>query len=188
MAVIYVDMDGTLCNTVQHFFNYCSKKMNTKCEYKKEYAYTDSFVLLVQKYFKGSEKLGSILKNKCYNDVDFWSTIPPMPNAVENFKYLIEKGNEVYIATSTFNTKSEAVLVGKLRWIKKYLPFFDVGNISYLHFKYKLIGDYMIEDSIFEMERFLGKTIAINWPYNQEYKAYLRVNGWDDIGKHFGKK
>lgn len=130
------------------------------------------------------EELAVYIRNKLFQDVSYWESIPLMPKAAEILEKLCKR-HDVFIATSVFLANSEPCMIGKPRWIKKYLPFFDIQKLIYTHFKYNLRGDCIIEDVISQVLPFRGMKIIMSYPYNLYNDTYenqiIRVENWEQI-------
>ena len=89
--------------------------------------------------------------------------------------------HDVYIVTAyTADT-----CVDKVRWVQKYLPFFDIKNIVFCNNKSLFNADALIDDAPHNLESFPNTTICFDMPYNKEVKSNYRAFSWIDINNIF---
>tara|TARA_Y100000310_G_scaffold342237_1_gene444462 strand:+ start:945 stop:1526 length:582 start_codon:yes stop_codon:yes gene_type:complete len=121
-----------------------------------------------------------------FNTQDYWETIPFEENAYDVFKWMYENF-DVYIATSAFLSEADECILGKVRFIENTMPWFDMKKLIYSHAKYNLKGDYIIEDVPDQIQKFGGKKIIFDRPYNRWYeeKDAIRVTNWWEIKSIF---
>jgi 5'(3')-deoxyribonucleotidase len=113
----------------------------------------------------------------------FWEHIPLWKDAAKVVALLIEQ-HEVYILTKPWVNYEKSILE-KMSWIRQYLPFFNTEHVIFTGQKHLLKGDYIIDDAPQYLELPGLKTIAMDYPYNKQYKVDLRVKTWEQIGKYF---
>lgn len=175
-------MDNTLLATYKGAVLYAEKITGKKLHMlKPEELETDSTIQWLRS--AGLEEDEAIdTRIKLFNSVEYWENIPFEKDALSVFKYLYDN-HEVYISTSAFLSDSEACYVGKVRWVKKNLPFFNLRRLIYTHAKYNLVGDYIIEDIPSQTVMFKGTPIIFDRPYNRSFPSRLnyRVNSWKEI-------
>jgi 5'(3')-deoxyribonucleotidase len=182
---IFIDMDNTLVDTLNGSLIYVEKIIEKKLP-RLDHREVESDLTNVWLELAGIDKdKAAELRLRIFHDAFFWETLPFYDfHAYGVFKRLYEK-HDVYIATSVFKTNSEECYVGKVRWIKRNLPWFDVSKIIYSHQKYLLRGDVMIEDSLSQLELFQGNRIVMNAGWNTTYKisSYKSffANNWVDV-------
>ena len=91
------------------------------------------------------------------------------------------ENHDVYIVTAyTANT-----CVDKVRWVQKYLPFFDINKIVFCNNKSLFKADVLIDDAPHNLESFPNTTICFDMPYNREVKSNWRAFSWLDINNIF---
>lgn len=191
MKNIYIDMDNTLCKTHEHFkFFLYTKGFITKDEYLDgRQIDTESYVEFIMKYGFSKEE-AEYIKFHIYGMRDFWETIPAHDGAlyvVSNlFNNKLKCGYDIFIATSVFNTKSEACYCGKISWIKERMPYFSTLNVIYTHYKYNLKGFLLFEDLPQQLAGFDGLQVLFRKPYNESYKeeADYVVDDWYQFGNY----
>ena len=107
-----------------------------------------------------SRQIYSILN---YNN--FWEDIKPVKDAYKYLKMLIEKGHQIYVATSSypnsFFIKTEYCLF-------KLYDFLTPENLICIHNKALLDGDMLFDDYHENLRNFKGLKILKDAPYNQD--------------------
>ena len=77
--------------------------------------------------------------------IDVILELPPKGDSIYYMEKWIEEGHEVYIITNTVDTRSQGL---KQRWIKKYIPYFDLSKIVFIKDKHIVRGDIFVDDCI----------------------------------------
>ena len=112
----------------------------------------------------------------------FWNGVEPMPGATEAVKYLIDKGHEVYVVTSSFyralHEKMENMLF-------KHFPFLDWEHVIVANNKQMILGDVLIDDGIHNLLDGQYIKILFDAPWNRNVEAaklgVYRARDWDTI-------
>jgi 5'(3')-deoxyribonucleotidase len=188
---IYVDMDNTLLATFEGARIYATKKgiyggaahrdtdiVLSKPDDSAIHTYSTTAYL---EACGMTHNEAVLLRQYLFHCTEYWETLPFMPGAKDIFHWMCDKHN-VYIATSAFLSEADECILGKVRWIEKNIPWFDMKNLIYSHAKYRLSGDIFIEDVWSQIETFKGVRILMDQPYNRDATPDLRVHSWDDIG------
>jgi len=178
--ILFIDMDNVTVDYYTQFAKYVKEITGILFKYKLNELTSFTCMKWLKEYFL--EEKAVQVKEKIFNDIKFWTTMEPMPDAIEIIKLLENKYN-VYISTSAFVSNSNSCVLGKIEWVKKHLPFIDIAKLIYCHHKYLLKGDYIIDDLPRVVEKFTGKIIIMDYPYNRFYKADYRVKNWKEIGE-----
>jgi len=184
--IIYIDMDNTLCDTYKGVERWANEKFHKNIIMDKEKFTSNSSVSWMVSAGISKKEAIRIRANFFHNET-YWSDwIPIAVDAREVMEYLCKK-HEVHIATSVFLAETPACMVGKVEWLKRNLPFYDIRNTIYTHFKYNLIGDILIDDVLTQLisehgEEFPGLKITIDYPYNRTNNKYIkRAKNWKEI-------
>jgi len=127
------------------------------------------------------------VKPECGNKIfdillskDFFSNLGMQSGADEVMERLC-KEHDVYIVTAYTVT----TCIDKVKWIRKYLPFFDIKNVVFCNDKNLINADVLIDDAPHNLESFQNTTICFDMPYNKEAKCDYRAFSWDDINNIF---
>ena len=102
---IYLDLDEVICKLLD--------------KYDKNLKPNDIKTYSLSQYI--GEKGIKILKQP-----GFFRMLEPIEGAIETIEKLVNDGNEVFIISSPMNEYS---VFEKYKWVKEYLPFFDIKNL-----------------------------------------------------------
>jgi 5'(3')-deoxyribonucleotidase len=72
---------------------------------------------------------------------------------------------------------------GKLEWLRKHIPSFDLNNFIATKRKELVQADILFDDSVDNLRKFnaAGKTaVAFDRPWNQDWEG-PRVKNWDEL-------
>jgi len=185
--IVFVDMDMTLVNFYNHFMKYAKLYIRHRQDFDIHKEITNIHDLKTCSCTSWVESLG-IERNmawdiRCevFNSLIFWTSMSFLnENTYEIFMDLCNR-HDVYISTSAFDSNSFSCIEGKVKWVDKYLPFFDRTRLIYCHHKELLKGDIIIDDYVSVLEKFNGTTIAMDYPYNNKVKTDYKVRNWSDI-------
>jgi 5'(3')-deoxyribonucleotidase len=169
---IGIDLDCTLNNLLDVWLERYNKDYNDNLKDPKVWVMTD------------------IVKPECGNKIydylhepGFFYKLGIQDGAAEVMKWLCEKF-EVYIVTAYFPD----VCYDKVRWVQKYLPFFDIKNVIFCNNKGLLNLDYLVDDGGHNIEAFQQTGIILDCPYNRyldDKKYPNRVSNWKEIKELF---
>lgn len=115
----------------------------------------------------------------CMREPSFFANLDPIHGALEGMKQLHDDGHEVIIA-SKVPLNAGIGFYGKVEWIRKNLPWFDLNNFVGVQRKTLLKGDVLLDDSPNNVKLFqdTGRQVVIfNRPWNQNIPG-LRANSW----------
>lgn len=117
-------------------------------------------------------------------DEAFWLTVEPMPGAVEGVKYLIDRGHEVYIVTSS---KCDEI-AGKMKnHLFRCFPYISWDQVVVTSRKQLLKADVLIDDGPHNLEGGDFIKILMDAPHNRKYDerahGMTRVYSWEEIIK-----
>ena len=186
---IYIDMDNTLLDTFEGARIFAQKTISGGEQHKsadiilKEPPEGTIHTYSTTAYFEAcgmTHNEAVLMRQYLFHSTEYWRTLPFMPKAYEVFKMLYDN-HDVYIATSAFLSEADECILGKERFIEEQLPWFDMSRLIYSHAKYKLKGDFFIEDVWAQIEQFDGTRIIMDRPYNRDCNPDYRVYGWDEI-------
>lgn len=109
-----------------------------------------------------------------------YGDLEPMEGAIEAYRYTVERGHIVHIATSPWWTNKKC-LQDKSDWVEKYLGDDARRRMVLTGDKTMLRADYLIDDkpSIKGEYEPVWEQIIFDQPYNQEVVGE-RLMAWDD--------
>lgn len=113
-------------------------------------------------------------------DEEFWANIDPMEGALEAAEALHHDGFDVIVVTAPSGPRSAA---GKLRALKKHLPWLDSKAIFLAHQKYRIYADFLVDDAPAnaQAQRLYQphcKVVGVEWPWNAGQREL-----WDCLAK-----
>lgn len=118
------------------------------------------------------------------DDASFWDTVPPIDGAPEAVKWMIERGHDVYIVTSTPHRSVEAKME---RVLFRYFPFISWDHVIVTSRKQLLKADVMIDDGYHNLVGGAYEKILVDAPYNrmmdEKKDGMIRVRNWGEIEK-----
>lgn len=173
MSRIAIDFDQTLFGTLEKVLEIYNKNNNTNIELSQ-----------ITKY-----NLYDCLPEAIANDIialfvdkSIYNNLMPYKSAVRAVKTLVERGHEVYVATSTDVRNME----WKETLLQKYFPFVPKDNLIRIHNKALLNVDIMIEDKLDNLTQTFADRICFSQPWNQsEEKDYAygiyRMYHWGEL-------
>ena len=117
----------------------------------------------------------------CLSDAEFWKRVQPVKGAYEYLKKLVDEGNEIYVATSSyplsFWVKTEYCLF-------KHFDFLTPQNVICINNKALLKGDLLFDDYHENLRRFRGIKVLRDKPYNRDCDEscfHFRINDWEEL-------
>ena len=140
------------------------------------------------------KKVYDIIQNE-----DLFANLSPMPNAIESIERLVNNSRlDTYIVTAYSGNGDMAK--GKIRWIKKNMPFFDTEYVILCKPKHLVYGNVLLDDAVknltswFEAQQSLGNDdvhpIAMAASHNEdadkEHSIDARVSGWTEFMDYLG--
>lgn len=121
----------------------------------------------------------------------FWQGLDPIEGAVEGMRTLIEQGHDVLIVTAVPKCAPVAY-EGKMAWIRRHLPFFDLENFITMKRKDLVDADILIDDGEHNLDAFSSKdpdhhwAIAFDRPWNRKAGTCYRANDWNEVIERVG--
>jgi 5'(3')-deoxyribonucleotidase len=167
LKLLFIDIDNTIGNLISHYLKEYNKQFNasfniTHPETFNTYSFPEYTKFESSSYEEELEKM-----YKIFNTENFWKTIPLIDYADEVIKEL-NNIYDIYLLTSP-SFKSPYFFNERLNWVEEKLPFFDYHKIIFCEnkgmFKTRSI---LIDDMPKNLTAFRGKTIKINYRYNQQ--------------------
>lgn len=176
---ILVDMDQVLALWVEKILQWYNEdyKTNFTRDDVKEYWATEK-ILGPQ----GRDFLRSAMRYP-----DFYQELDEVPGAVEGMKALLARGHEVIIVTAAPRAAALS-FHGKLVWLRKHMPFFNLKNVVVTERKELVQGDILLDDGPHNIEAFekanrYSRAIIFDCPWNRHMSdaTYWRVRDWPDF-------
>ena len=173
MLKIALDFDETLFPTMERVIEIYNRRHNANIELESitEYNLYENFAADV------ADELISLFVDK-----NVYDNLQPYKGAIRTIKTLVERGCEVYVATSTD--------VRNLEWkeqlLQKHFPFIPKDNLIRINNKSLLNVDVLIDDRMDNLISIFADRICFNQSWNQDddadyaYSIY-RIHNWGDV-------
>jgi 5'(3')-deoxyribonucleotidase len=122
----------------------------------------------------------------CNRDPIFYYDLKPVQGALSGLMYLVGRPNmEVMIATAA-PLDAPASFHGKVAWMEKHLPQFDMKRFVCIQKKSLLDADILIDDALHNVEDWVAsdpkrKALLYDAPWNKElprHSRITRIKGW----------
>lgn len=124
---------------------------------------------------------GDFLRS-CMRYPELYRDLEPVEGALYGMKRLKELGHDVVIATAVPRCAGIAYH-GKLEWIRRNMPWFDLKNFIAIQRKDLLVGDILLDDGPHNIEAW-NKTgrasVIFDAPWNRDLLG-LRVKHWNEF-------
>jgi 5'(3')-deoxyribonucleotidase len=182
--IIICDVDGVLNDWAEHFID-SIEHLGFDFDHQGYKTYD------IESYILGlSKKEQSVLMASIMENLHWWDTLEPLPDAYEVTKSLYTNPSvDFYIATAPWNDTDSKYKIQKLRWMKKHFNFIPQNKIVFNRKKWELPGDLIIEDKPETLIKCADTklTICHNQPYNRETPADYHFDSWSELSKVFKK-
>jgi 5'-nucleotidase len=175
--IIHIDMDNTLNDFTGGFVKKVNEFTGLNISLPKE----SQIYYEMHKNIPQLNGEGEALREKIFTSPGFWEILDPLPDAVEVMKLLCQK-YETYILTAAWPTDDDCY-IEKTRWIRNWLPFFNLRNLITTWNKSLIKGDVLVDDAPTFLESYNAETIAYDFPYNRNVKVTYRAQNWKEVGK-----
>lgn len=173
MLKIAIDFDSTLFPTMERVLEIYNKRHDVNIELSQITVYSlyDSFPV------DAADELIELFVEK-----DVYNNLLPYKGAIRAIKTLVERGHEIYIATSSDIRNME----WKEQLLQKHFPFIPKDNLIRIHDKALLNVDVLVEDKIENLTRTFADRICFDQPWNRDdEKDYVysisRIHNWGEI-------
>lgn len=157
-AVIAVDLDGTVSNTVQEMIRLYNQDNGTKYRYSQCTYWEWPKEVGLLSYFHKAAKTAKPL----------WKAVEAVERLNENF--------DVFILTARGHDHAKRTE----NWCRTFLPFIDRKRIVLLYEKYMFKADLLIDDSPRQLQYWRGAKVCFKQPWNKKVKSCRRMR-WDEI-------
>lgn len=173
MMRIAIDFDEVLFPTLDKVVEVYNKRRGTNIELSQitTYSLYDSFPADI------ADELLELFVDKTVYD-----NLQPYKGATRAVQTLIERGNEIYVATATDVRNME----WKEELLRRYFPFIPKNNLIRIHNKKLLNVDILIEDNLDNLTQTFADRICFDQPWNRDdvkdfsYEIY-RIKGWGEV-------
>jgi 5'(3')-deoxyribonucleotidase len=170
---IALDMDEVIADVVPKFLDFFEMEHGRRPEKsewwgKKIYQLEDAFHIRERLHEKG-----------------FFADLPVMENSQEVVQWLHEH-YEVFVVTAA--TEFRNSLVDKFDWLHQHFPFISWKKFVLCGDKTIISADYMIDDHVYNLEKFKGKGLLYTASHNIGETRFTRVDNWLEVRAFFEKE
>lgn len=170
---IAIDMDQVIADMEISFVELFKKEYNLSFETIEDYlAENPNFDLVTT-----IKELYPLI-----NNYTFFRNIPVMKDSQSVLRELAEK-YDLYIATAAMDVPK--TFTAKYEWLQEHFDFIDPQHYIFCGDKSIVHTDYLIDDSIRQLDRFYGTGILFVNSLNDTEERYIRANNWKDIRDYF---
>jgi 5'(3')-deoxyribonucleotidase len=114
--------------------------------------------------------------------VGFFADLPVIEGSQETVKWLTEHF-DVFVVTAA--TEFPNSLREKYDWLEKYFPFIGWQKLVLCGDKSIIQADYMIDDHVYNLEKFQGKGLLFTASHNIDESRFTRVDNWQEVRAFF---
>lgn len=119
----------------------------------------------------------------CCRYPELYRDLEPVDGAIEGVKELQALGHDVLIVSAVPKCAGFAYH-GKLEWLRRNMPFFDLRNFIAAHRKDLVRGDVLLDDRPENLRAFkeMGCSVVFDRPWNRGMEDhYKRVRSWAEF-------
>ncbi len=167
---ILLDQDEIICQWVARITQYYNEDHGT--------SYTLDDVTnwdVTTNFGPGSE--GAIRSYMRY--IELYRDLEPVEGAIPGMKKLIDAGHDVYIVTSV--PKCAGISYhGKLEWLRRNTPFFNLNKFCAFHTKWMVAGDILFDDGLHNIMPWVktGRpAVILDKPWNRDMAGAIKKHG-----------
>lgn len=171
---IAIDMDDVLCGTTEKMLTIFNETYNEE--------FTPNDLAKVGKEEKITNEMIEFILEE-FNKPGFTRDLAVKKDAIEVVESLNEKYN-VYIATAAMEVPG--TFFDKYSWLEEHFPFLNPHYFIFCGNKQVVNADYLIDDTIKQLENFNGTGILYTAKLNEGIQVpFTRVDNWSQVYGHF---
>ncbi len=168
--VIVVDMDEVIADVIPKFLDY----------YERDFGYRPPRETWWGKKIYELPNAAHIRQHLF--EKGFFADLPVIEGSQEVVKWLNEH-YDVFAVTSA--TEFRNSLEDKSDWLERNFPFLGWRRLVLCGDKNIICADYMIDDHVYNLERFKGKGLLFTATHNLDEHRFTRVNNWAEVRAFF---
>ncbi len=167
---ILIDMDDTITNFLEEVIN----------EYNKTYGTNHSIDEVTEWVIPSSFEYGLFSVLELTNIL---TMITPKLDSIEYINKWIDEGYDVFIVSDCCNRYQS--YRDKLKWLKTYIPKFDLSHFIPCKEKYVISGDVLIDDNLDNLEKWslhnpYGMDLLMTAQHNKGIKDERRIYSFEE--------
>jgi 5'(3')-deoxyribonucleotidase len=120
-----------------------------------------------------------------FDDESFFQNLAVIEGSQDVLRELSSQ-HEIFIVTAAMEVPCS--LAPKFVWLQEHFPFIPPDNYVFCGNKTIIAADYLIDDSVYQLDRFTGQGILFTSPRNINVTKYPRVNSWEEVREMFLKE
>lgn len=173
---IIVDQDEVICKFVDRILEYWNEDKHTSVmrEDIKDWRMETTLGQGSEDFIRSMMRYQELMRD-----------LQPVEGAIYGMKKLIDSGHDVVIATAVPRCAG-IVYNGKLEWLRRNMPWFDLKNFVAIHRKSLLQGDILLDDGPHNIQEWTASArpaVVFDAPWNKSCKAPHRVKHWNEFLK-----
>lgn len=167
---ILIDMDDTITNFLEEVIN----------EYNKTYGTSHSIDEVTEWVIPSSFEYGLFSVLELTNIL---TMITPKLDSIEYINKWIDEGYDVFIVSDCCNRYQS--YRDKLKWLKTYIPKFDLSHFIPCKEKYVIQGDILIDDNLDNLNKWslnnpYGHDLLMTAQHNKQIQDERRINSFKE--------
>lgn len=167
---ILIDMDDTITNFLEEVIN----------EYNKTYGTSHSIDEVTEWVIPSSFEYGLFSVLELTNIL---TMITPKLDSIEYINKWIDEGYDVFIVSDCCNRYQS--YRDKLKWLKTYIPKFDLSHFIPCKEKYVISGDVLIDDNLGNLEKWslhnpYGMDLLMTAQHNKGIQDERRIYSFEE--------
>lgn len=167
---ILIDMDDTITNFLEEVIN----------EYNKTYGTSHSIDEVTEWVIPNSFEYGLFSVLELTNIL---TMITPKLDSIEYINKWIDEGYDVFIVSDCCNRYQS--YRDKLKWLKTYIPKFDLSHFIPCKEKYVISGDVLIDDNLDNLEKWslhnpYGMDLLMTAQHNKGIQDERRIYSFEE--------
>lgn len=167
---ILIDMDDTITNFLEEVIN----------EYNKTYGTSHSMDEVTEWVIPSSFEYGLFSVLELTNIL---TMITPKLDSIEYINKWIDEGYDVFIVSDCCNRYQS--YRDKLKWLKTYIPKFDLSHFIPCKEKYVISGDVLIDDNLDNLEKWslhnpYGMDLLMTAQHNKGIQDERRIYSFEE--------
>lgn len=117
-----------------------------------------------------------------FDDASFFTNLEVMENSQDVVRELAAQ-YDIFIVTAAMEIPRS--FAPKFEWLQRHFPFIPPDNYVFCGNKAVIAADYLIDDSVYQLQRFEGQGVIFTSPRNIHEKRFPRVNNWPEVREMF---
>lgn len=171
---IVVDQDQVICKWVERILEWYNEDKGT--------CYTRDDITNWDMKSNLGPNAGDFLRS-CMRYPELYRDLDPVEGALTGMKKLHDMKHDVVIVTAVPRCAGIAYH-GKLEWLRRNMPWFDLNNFIACSRKELVYGDIILDDGPHNIDawRKQGRTtVVFDAPWNRKVESTHRVKHWNEF-------